>query len=260
MTALADVASALRDPSAPLPAALGATAPRLDVHRNTRMLALVDAMASAYPVSRALVGDAFFRGMARACVLHAPPRTPVMTDYVQRLPAFIATFGPAQAMPWLHEVATLEAHRVASYHAADATPINAGALAQWLHVPDALAAARVQLHPAARWLRARHAAQALWSAHAGLEDPAHADLSGIAIDTAEDVLVTRPQLDVVVSLAPPGLCALLDALATGAALGEAFDRACTDAPGSDPAHLFSTLIARALIVAITPARDGAHYA
>ena len=49
------------------------------------------------------------------------------------------------------------------------------------------------------------------------------------------------------------LCALLDALATGAALGEAFDRACTDAPGSDPAHLFSTLIARALIVAIIPA-------
>lgn len=258
MTALAAFASALRDPSAPPPASLGATAPRLDVHRNTRMLALVDALASAYPVSRALVGDAFFRGMARACVLHAPPRTPVMTDYVQRLPAFIATFGPAQAMPWLHEVATLEALRVASYHAADATPLDADALAPWLHAPDALAAARVRLHPAARWFRARHAAHALWSAHAGLDDPAHADLSGIDADAAEDILVTRPQLDVVVTLATPGLCVLLDALARGDALGEAVGRALADAPGSDPAHLLSTLVARALIVAITPAHDGAH--
>lgn len=253
MSTLAAFAHALRDPGAPPPTALGTTAPRLDVHRNTRMLALVDAMATTYPVARALVGDDCFRELARACVHHAPPRTPVMTDFVQHLPAFIAGFGPAQAWPWLHEVARLEALRVASYHAADAPPIDASALAHWLHAPDALARARVQLHPAALWFRAHHAVHGLWSAHASHDDPTHADLSGIDITRPEDVLVTRPQLDVVVSRAPPGLCALLDALAAGDALGEAVGHAITDAPGSDPVALFSTLLERALIVAITPA-------
>lgn len=252
MSALADFALALRDPTQPPPVALGATAARFDVHRNTRMCALLDALADSYPVSRALVGDECLRGLARACVLHAPPRTPVMTEYVQVFPAFIARFAPAQSMPWLHDVATLEALRLASAHAADAVPLGTDALAPWLHTPDALARARVQLHPAARWFRARHAAHALWSAHATHDDPAHVDLSGIDVGLAEDVLITRPWLDVVVSRASPGLCALLDALAAGDVLGEAMACALTDAPGVDPAHLFSTVITSGLLVAIAP--------
>lgn len=253
MSALADFAVALRDPATPPPGELGATAPRFDVHRNTRMLAFVDALATAYPVSRAMVGDAFFEGMARECVRHAPPRSPVMTEFAQGLPAFVARFAPARSMPWLQEVATLEALRIASYHAADATPIDVDTLAEWLHTPDALARARVQLHPAARWFRAHHAAYSLWSAHSVHADPVHADLSGIDVDAAEDILVTRPELDVIVALAPPGVCTLLDALATGAALGEGMARALAEAPGADPADLFSALITHALIIAITPA-------
>lgn len=253
MSTLADFAAALRDASAQAPAALGATAVRFDVHRNTRMLALVDAMVATYPVTRAMVGDAFFRAMARECVLHAPPRTPVMTEVVQALPGVMGTFAPVQAMPWLQEVATVEALRVASYHAADAAPIDAASLARWLDAPDALAAAHIHLHPAARWFRARHAAHALWAAHHGHDDVARVDLSAIDIDAAEDVLVTRPHWDVHVSTAPAGLCDVLDALAEGHTLGEAMAHALASAPGALAADLFTALLAHALVVAIITA-------
>ena len=252
MSALADFAAALRDPASPPPARLGATAARFDVHRNTRMLSLVDAMVTSYPVTRALVGDAFFNALARACVLHAPPRTPVITDYLPSLPAFIAIFAPAQAMPWLAEIATLESLRVASYHAADATPIGADALAPWLQAPDALAHARVRVHPAARWFRARHAAHALWCAHQGLDDPSAADLSAIVLDEPGEIVVTRPHLDVHVATVPAGTCALLDALVEGHALGEAMAHALTDAPHTRASDLFTALLEHALIAAVMP--------
>lgn len=252
MSTLAAFAAALRDPTAPPPAGLGATAARIDVHRNTRVVGLVEALATAYPVARALIGDEAFRAVARACVLQAPPRTPITSDYVQTLPTFIATFPPAAAWPWLHAIATLEALRVASHHAADATALTPAAFAHACADPEALAAARVQLHPAARWFAADHAAHALWAAHQGLDDPAQADLSGLEVDTPQEVLVIRPEAVVHVVAAAPGTCALLDALARGTRLGEAIAVACTEVPGTTPEALFSPLLVHALVVSLDP--------
>ncbi|MEZ0472421.1 putative DNA-binding domain-containing protein [Luteimonas salinilitoris] len=254
MTATAsqqDFAAALRVPTRRAPTGLKAAGRadaerRFAVHRNNFVVTLIDALAEAFPVTQALVGVEFFRAMARECVLTPPPRTPVLTDYAIDFPRFVAGFLPAAEIPYLADVATIEALRIHAYHAADATPIPEAAYRELFAAPERLASARVMLHPACRWLASRHAAYSIWRAHQGLHDLSDADLAGIDVEQAEDVLVARPSFEVVVTDLPPGAIAFLDALRNGEPLGAAFDRVNTTCVHVDASALFAVLIRHGL--------------
>lgn len=219
-------AAALLDPARVMPAGLR-VAPGIDparrfaVHRNNVVVALVDALAAAFPVTQALVGEVFFRAMARERVRIDPPRSPVIADYGDGFADFIAQFAPAAGVPYLADVARLECLRGWAYHAADAVPVAPDAYRALVAAPERLAATVLTLHPACGWLRSDYAVHSLWSAHQGLDDLRDADLRAIALDTPEAVLVTRPQWNVLTTVLPDGGVAWLDALRGGATLGEA---------------------------------------
>ena len=64
-------AATLLDPTLPCPPGLTAwngsdLTRRLAVHRNNVVVSLVDALADTFPVTQQLVGEDFFRTMARA--------------------------------------------------------------------------------------------------------------------------------------------------------------------------------------------------
>src|ERR1700730_7470011 len=85
---------ALLDPSARGPSAIrGAThhesERRFAVHRNNVTVSLVAALAARFPVVQHLVGEEFFRAMARAYVRREPPRSPVLLHYGATFSAFI---------------------------------------------------------------------------------------------------------------------------------------------------------------------------
>ena len=90
----------------------------------------------------------------------------------------------------------------------------------------------------------------MWLAHQC--DDIDSALSVVNVDAAEDVLITRPGLDVRVRLLPAGGWALLDALANRVPLGEAFARAAEDADDVDPSALFTLLVGEGLAVAGQP--------
>lgn len=247
------LARSLQLPGSPPPSGLQAPAgvdlaQRWAVHRNTFLSSLVDAHAAAYPVTAALVGRDCFHGMARARVLADPPRSPVLTEYVQEFPGFVASWPATRGLPYLAEVSGIEALCVRAHHAADADAMNATDYQQLRATPQSLARLMPRLHPAAFWLDSRHAACSLWQAHQGVPDPADADLRHIDTGLAEDVLVTRPQFVVRVVLLPIGGIALLDALQGGRSLGEAFAFALACEPRADLARLFSLLIDHGLLV------------
>ena len=109
----AEFAAALRDPAvAPPPDVVGpdgGPAPRrFAVYRNNVLGALGTAMAGAFPAVRRMVGEDFFRVMARTYVLEIPPTSPVLLDYGKTFPEFIAGFEPAASLPYLPDVARLE--------------------------------------------------------------------------------------------------------------------------------------------------------
>ena len=57
---------------------------------------------------RLLVGEEFFRAMAQIHVRAHRPRSPLMFEYGDELPDFIAGFPPAADVPYLADVARLE--------------------------------------------------------------------------------------------------------------------------------------------------------
>lgn len=244
-------AGALLDPRSPPGPLSTDDAFRFDVHRNTMMATLVSALAEGAPVTCAVVGDAFFHAMAQARVRADPPRSPVLVEYTDGFGDFIGLYPPAATLPWLPDLARLEALRVQSHHARDALALSPAVWADLLQgEPHALAGLCVTLHPACRWLRSTHAVGAVWMAHQ-CDDIDHA-VSTIDLDVAEDVLVVRPDLDVQVHVLPPDGWALLEALAAHRPLGEAFALAGDDADDVDPSALFTLIVGHGLAVAVQP--------
>ncbi|MCD7059035.1 HvfC/BufC N-terminal domain-containing protein [Pelagibacterium xiamenense] len=192
-------AAALADPARALPAgvtsARGAPDPlRFAVYRNNVHVSLVEALAKGFPVTRRLVGDEFFKAMARVYVGKTKPASPVMLFYGDSFPDFIAGFEPAAGLPYLPDVARLEYAWTQSYHAADAPPLGLSDVARI--APDALAAARLEPHPAARLVRSSFPVGAIWAAHQG-------DAVGrLAEKAGQTVLVARPGAEVRVTVIP----------------------------------------------------------
>jgi hypothetical protein len=156
------------------------------VYRNNVIVSLVDALAANFPVTRELVGEAFFRAMARLHAIDFPPRSPVLAWYGERFPAFIEGFGPAASVPYLADVARLELLALRAFHAADTPALRADAIASHLRACDSLAQATLTFHPSAAVLDSRFSIVSLWAAHQGLLDVAEVDPT-----VAQSALVAR---------------------------------------------------------------------
>lgn len=208
--------AALLDPGAPVPA--GVTAPRrgpakrrFAVYRNNVVSALANAVAGSFPAVRRIVGDEFFKAMARDYVLAEPPTSPVLLDYGATFPDFIAAFAPAGALPYLPDVARIERRWREAYHAEDAEPLAAAALAGIAEAD--LPGLSFVLHPAVRLVRSRWPAVTIWRMNAS-----DAPVVPVDFSVPEDALIVRPDAEVEVRMVPPGGAAFVSALAEGRTL------------------------------------------
>jgi hypothetical protein len=222
-------ATALLDPARPVPAGVTTARGRPDerrfaVYRNNVAVALARALASRFPVVAKLVGDDFFAGMAKAYVAVRKPASPLIFAYGDDFADFIAGFAPAAGVPYLADVARLEAAWTRAYHAADVEPLTVAALAGL--GPEALPVARLVPHPAAMLLRSRFPVGSIWQAHQEGGDGAG------SFGGAECVLVARPEFDVRVHVLPARDAAFAEALLAGAAIGEAAECGAAE-PGFD---------------------------
>ncbi len=247
-SSLADSQAAFSDavqaPERAVPADVSGQPPkRFNVYRNNVRTSLIGALGAQFPVSKRLVGDAFFDAMANVFVAANPPRSKILIDYGDTFPDFVAGFEPARPVPYLGDVAALEWAHGRSYHAADARALQAEDFAG---VPaDAWAAARLVLHPAVRWVGSDWPVLSIW--HTNTHD---AEVRQVALDHGEDVLLTRPQLDVSLRTIPPGGLAFVSALADKATIGAAASAALAANDQFDLAANLSGLIQSGAIAAI----------
>lgn len=249
-------AAALTDAELPPPDALSVrdgddVARGFAVYRNNVMVSLIDALAARFPVTARLVGGDFFRAMARAFIHDSPPDSPLLTTYGDDLPRFIEGFHPAGSVPYLADVARLEAARTRACHAADASPLARDAFKGWSG--ERLAAARLTLHPSAEALSSSYAVATIWSAHQDDDIP-----EGLDPDAPEDVLIARPDMEVKVHLLPPGGAAFIARLQDGATLGRAAASAADEVPSFDAAQALAAVIAADLVVGVTDGRQEAE--
>lgn len=211
--------TSLRDPSAELPhdlALSGGRAPqkRFGVYRNNVAVSLIAAIEARFPACRRIVGDDFFRGLARSYAATHLPRSPLMMTYGDDFAAFLEGVAALDELPYLAGVARLEAARTRAYHAADVDPLGAAAFAAI--DPKHLDALIVTLHPSLETVSSDHPIVTIWAMNAG-----EAPLGIIEHWAPEDALIARPALDVVVRRLAPGGAVFLRALTRGFALGDA---------------------------------------
>lgn len=216
---------------------------RFAVYRNNVIVSLVDALADAFPVTLELVGEDFFRAMARVFAVAHPPRSRLMAFYGAEFPVFVEAFPPAAGIPYLADVARLAFLRVAAYHAADAEPLSVEEIAAALAATEALPSLRVTLHPSLGVLPSRFAVASLWGAHQGL-----LALSGVVPGVPETALVMRRALAVDVLRIAPADGMFIAALRGGAALASAVGAAQEADPGFDPAGALGLLLQNGAVV------------
>ncbi|MGY6707326.1 MAG: HvfC/BufC N-terminal domain-containing protein [Rhizobiaceae bacterium] len=211
-------AAALADPTLPVPAGLTSArgAPdrlRFAVYRNNVHVSLVEALAKAFPVTLRLVGDAFFRAMARAYVADHKPQSPVLSLYGSGFAAFIADFAPAARLAYLPDLARLEQAWLQAYHAAEAQPLGARDLS--CLAPERLLDKRLVPHPATRLVESPFAIGSIWSTHQAR------DVAPVDIGQRQGVLIVRPHAEVRSTVLPAADIPFARRLFSGASIGEA---------------------------------------
>lgn len=245
---------ALLDPERTIPAELttwnGSDATlRFAVYRNNILVSLIDALADTYPVAQELIGEDFFRAMARLFVNAEPPRSRVLAFYGASLPDFIEYFPPAASVPYLADVARLEMLRVRAYHAVDSTALSADAIALFLADVDRLPDLVIKFHPSLSILRSQYAAASLWAAHQG-----SFDIADIDPDVPESALIIRPDLDVEVIRVTASAADFVQHLLHGASLGRAVERTSLAHADFDLSDTLSLLIRTQAMSSITTSK------
>lgn len=244
---------ALLEPDVPVPAGITSwngsdPAQRFAVYRNNVIVSLVDALADTFPAVQSLLGEEFFRAMAREFVRANPPRSPVLTFYGQEFPAFIAAFPPASALPYLPDLARLELAYVSAFFAADVAPLDPAALAAILQQPDQLAGLVLNLHPSLTVLSSAFAMVSLWAAHQGESDSA-----GVKTDVPESAWVLRHEQTVKVLRMSYGDCRFIGAIQAHTPLGPAAEMASQADAGYDLTRCLTVLLREQAVIAFTDA-------
>ncbi|MFN3745954.1 MAG: DUF2063 domain-containing protein [Hyphomicrobiaceae bacterium] len=242
-------AEALMRPQAPVPTDIAGTSnaqlnKRFAVYRNNVHASLAAAISARFPVIERLVGAEFFRAMALVFIERHPPTSPVLAEYGATFAAFLERFEPGQEFPYLADIARLEWARTVAYHAADAEPIAVTALAA---VPaDALGHARLTLHPAAALIASPYPIVSIWRTNTHDDDVRHIGPE----HWGEVALVTRPQLDVLVTELPPASAAFVEALIGGGTLGEATHAATAASDAFDLPVALAAIFSSGAIIGI----------
>lgn len=247
-------AAALLDPGQPCPPGLttwNGSNPerRFAVYRNNVIVSLVDALADTFAVTQELVGEDFFRAMARVFAYAQPPKSRFLAFYGEDFPDFIERFPPAAGVSYLADVARLEFLRVRAYHAADVAPVPMSHFADALANEAALPFLRFTLHPSVGVLESAAAVVSLWGAHQGV-----GHIGELVPEVPETALIVRAGLDVEVMSIPRSSGVFIGALFRGTCFGDAVDIASVLDPDFDPAKPLGLLIQKTAITALHSSR------
>ena len=219
---------------------------RIALYRGNVRAAWEKALANAYPVVKALVGDEFFSGVARVYADVHPSTSGDLNRFGANLAEFLATFEHVRELPYLADVADLEWSVHRAHYAADAVALTRERVSDL--PPDALLAARYDLHPACTACESPFPIAGIWLAHQAWASVAMPD----SLDRREIALVVRPRWRVEVLLSNVGEVAALATLRAG----HDMEAAITSALQADPGFDFPRALVRWIDNAILVTRSG----
>lgn len=246
------LARAIRKPEAHAPAFLNDDAgvsAGLAVYRNNVRSSLSKALAETFPVVEQLVGEDFFKFAARAYFDTHPPSSPLVAHYGDKFPAFLETFEPAAATPYLPDTARLELAWLDAYRVADETPLSRNQI--FAVAGDDPSDLILTLHPSVQLMRSDYAVASLWRRH-----QENAEETPFDVACAEYVLIARPRLQVDVLTVSPGTYKTLSGLTQGLTVGDALSQGAAADENFNPQDAFQTIFSTEIVTAVARHKQG----
>lgn len=192
---------------------------RFSVYRNNVLVSLIEALTQNFPSIVAMVGEPYFKALAHVYVEDNPPQSPIMMWYGEAFPNFLQTFEPLAEYPYLSDLARFEWHWLQAYHAADEPVFDATRLNGVS--PEELAEMRFEFQSAVMVMQSDWPVVSLAAVNRfGTLDP-----GSVSLEVGEDLLISRPELDVLVTTLRPAAAGFILDLMGGATLGLAAERA-----------------------------------
>ena len=238
-----DFAAALLDRDARILPHLKGDPARFGLYRGNLTASWDKALAAAFPVVRALMGEAFFTDLARAYGRAHPSAEPDLNLFGASFAGFLAGFEHVAGYPYLPDMARLEWLLHRAHYAPDGAPLSGDVLAAL--PPDQVEAARLPLHPACALFHSPWAIVTLWQAHqpdSGVAFPQQLDAHSFAA-------VVRPWWKTAVVPLAAATYAALAALEQGATVGEALDAAFEVDEQCDAGAMFRLWIGDGMLAA-----------
>ena len=213
---------------------------RIGLYRGNLRTRWRAALANAYPVLSALVGDAYFDALAHAYAREHPSQSGDLNGFGASMPGFIEAYEPDSQYRYFADVARLEWSLHVAYFAADVIPFTPQ---QWSEIgSDALLNAPLIVHPACAAIASQYAIADIWRAHqSGGGFPE-------CVDVPAWTLVVRPLWKPTIVAHSASAHAAFVSLQQGQTLDEALDAACEIDPGFDIAAQLQTWIATSAII------------
>lgn len=119
----------------------------LRVYRNGYLKTCAEALAGNYPVVKALVGDDYFRDLARGYVDRHPPTRGTLVGYGEHFPDFVRQLEDEHGLEYLADAAAIDAAWLESYFAEEGAPLAPADIERMGAEGDDVTAVRVHLTP-----------------------------------------------------------------------------------------------------------------
>ena len=217
------------------------TAQRLAIYRGNVYGNLAKALAGAYPVTRKIVGEAFFDAMARKYAREHPSRSGDLNRYGERLAQFVAAFPHTADLPYLPDVARMEWLAHLAYYAADPAPFDVAALSRVS--AEEYPTLKFRLAPACALLESKWPLGRIWTVH---QDDYGGEFD-VDLESGPDrILVHRPRWRAEVRSLAADDFQFLYSLSQGDTLGTALEAGACE-PGFDPSAALARWIALGVV-------------
>ena len=223
------------------PMTLGAER-RIQIYRNHFTISLTECLSATFPVLKALVGETYFDQCARSFAGEFPPSSPVLFEYGESFPAFLADATGSSDFAYFADLGAFEWAINHAYHADDVEPFDARTL---LATPgERRGDLMFRLHPSSKLVVSIFPILDIWRANQpGCDSTQTIDLAAGGVR----LLVWRNGIDVVWRELNGAEAAFIASLIGGSML----TMACADALAADasfqPATLLAELIDGALL-------------
>ncbi len=227
----------------------------IEVYRNNYRGNLHDALTGAYPVIRLLVGEDFFRLLAKFFIEKHPSRSGNMHRYGSEMAEFLTNFENTQHLAYLPDMARLEWAYHHAYFADDVMPFDLTSLA--MVAPESYGELRWHLNPGCTLFTSMYPIAAIWQAH---QNGAPADFHIDWNSGGENLLVHRNELSVKIIHIAAASHHWLVLLQQGNAMGIATNETLSVFPDFDLATTLRHWLAQGVLINfdtsnVTPAED-----